>query len=477
MASILRSVTPLKRVPIQRGTLPTILLFFVFTTIYAFLLKWYGPIPAAGGMLILFMFCATLIYIEVGLVGLIFSMLFSPEISLGQVAVRAITLRFEDFLILVVFFAWMIRLAIRKEERRFRPANIYLPIAVFLLIGLISTIRGASLGLIDLPSGLMYFFKIFEFFMIFVFTFQYIDNLKKVKILFILMLFTALCLSLWNILLVPTTEVWTISRITTPFEGASPEPSTYGGFFTIVLGLTAALIYHAPTRRIRIWLFVFFGIMFIPFMYTLSRTSYVSFLAVVLALIIMKRNYKLLAVVLIVLVLSPVIFPEKVFDRIMYTFTDRIKAFGIFDRSFGERLFVWRKVWWNLIHRPILGGGLTKDSIIDGYYARILIETGLSGFAAFWWLMISIFRTASRTYKAMTIWWTQGLLLGFILGVIGLLVHAFSAITFYIVRIMEPFWFCTGMIYAISYLVAVDASSNEQNIQTETVSAEDTVPV
>jgi hypothetical protein len=38
---------------------------------------------------------------------------------------------------------------------------------------------------------------------------------------------------------------------------------------------------------------------------------------------------------------------------------------------------------------------------------------------------------------------------GLIAGLVGLLVHAIGANTFIIVRIMEPFWFVTGIIIAL----------------------------
>jgi len=38
------------------------------------------------------------------------------------------------------------------------------------------------------------------------------------------------------------------------------------------------------------------------------------------------------------------------------------------------------------------------------------------------------------------------LTLGFLAGFVGLLIHSFSANTFVIVRIMEPFWFLAAVV-------------------------------
>ena len=48
----------------------------------------------------------TLLYIDAGLAVLIFSMLLSPEIGVGQVPGRDIVIRFEDFLLAIITFTW-----------------------------------------------------------------------------------------------------------------------------------------------------------------------------------------------------------------------------------------------------------------------------------------------------------------------------------------------------------------------------------
>ncbi len=46
----------------------------------------------------------------------------------------------------------------------------------------------------------------------------------------------------------------------------------------------------------------------------------------------------------------------------------------------------------------------------------------------------------------------KGLSLGFIAGFIGLAIHALTANTFIILRIMEPFWFITAIIMMLPTL-------------------------
>ncbi len=74
------------------------------------------------------------------------------------------------------------------------------------------------------------------------------------------------------------------------------------------------------------------------------------------------------------------------------------------------------------------------------------METGLLGAAAFLNLLWAIFRMGLGGYRSATDPFTKGLALGFLLGFVSLLVHAFGANTFLIVRIMEPFWLYTALV-------------------------------
>jgi len=70
----------------------------------------------------------------------------------------------------------------------------------------------------------------------------------------------------------------------------------------------------------------------------------------------------------------------------------------------------------------------------------------------FLWLNFTIFVNALKSFQFSKDEFTQGLSLGFIAGFLGLLTHALTANTFIIVRIMEPFWFLTAIVMALSEL-------------------------
>jgi len=57
---------------------------------------------------------------------------------------------------------------------------------------------------------------------------------------------------------------------------------------------------------------------------------------------------------------------------------------------------------------------------------------------------------------------SKGLIMGYMVGFVGLLVHAIGSNTFVIIRIAEPFWFFTAIVVKLSDIEAGTASMVEQ---------------
>jgi len=119
------------------------------------------------------------------------------------------------------------------------------------------------------------------------------------------------------------------------------------------------------------------------------------------------------------------------------------------DTSTSARLRSWRGGLQGWRKHLILGHGVTGYGFMDAQYPRILVETGIIGMLAFTWLIYTLFRIGF-TWLDHQDNLLRGLSVGLIAGLVGLLVHAIGANTFIIVRIMEPFWFLTGIVIALS---------------------------
>jgi O-antigen ligase len=195
------------------------------------------------------------------------------------------------------------------------------------------------------------------------------------------------------------------------------------------------------------------GLAFFTLLHTLSRGSYVAFIFTCLGLVALTRKKRFLLVG--VLVFGTFLFsfmkPAVVTNRINETFTSGTvyRPFGtriVLDESSSARVDVWKNIFDKAKKRPFFGYGVSAFGLIDSQYPLVLAETGLIGLWIFIWLMVRIFRDSLQVYRAVEDDWGQGLTLGFLAGFIGLLAHGFSAATFIIVRIMEPFWFIAAMV-------------------------------
>jgi signal transduction histidine kinase len=116
---------------------------------------------------------------------------------------------------------------------------------------------------------------------------------------------------------------------------------------------------------------------------------------------------------------------------------------------------------------PILGRGISGIGLIDGQYIRTLPEVGIIGLLAFLWLLWTIYKSSLGIYKQMNDNLYKGLVLGFMAGFIGLAVHALTANTFIIIRIMEPFWFIAGII------MVLPAVKKEEELESERIEVEE----
>jgi O-antigen ligase len=143
----------------------------------------------------------------------------------------------------------------------------------------------------------------------------------------------------------------------------------------------------------------------------------------------------------------------------MYSFTNA-RYYGFLDSSAAERVGVFGKALNYIKSYPLFGGGIgAAGGILDSQFARAIIETGLIGLVLFIWLLIGLFRIGIRLFRRGNEGWIKGFSIGFIIVVIGLIAHSFGNVTFYIVRIAEPFWALTGIVAYL--LVTAEANSGK----------------
>jgi hypothetical protein len=220
------------------------------------------------------------------------------------------------------------------------------------------------------------------------------------------------------------------------------------------MSLVIGLLTQYRGWRERIVLISFLAIIILPFIATLSRSSWIGLLPLLSVLFILsKRKINLSIIYLLLFVIFIIFSPGTVINRISSTFeVDRYysgtqKVMGIgFDPSASDRIARFKISLQNWTKHPILGAGVTGGGFIDGQYFRILEETGAIGLIVFSWLIYSIFKNAFAVFKKLEEPFFKGISLGLIIGLSGLLAHAIGTNTFIVVRIMEPFWLFVAIV-------------------------------
>jgi O-antigen ligase len=438
--------------------LPLVLLLFVLAA-FAVVIPYLSPLKTlalAGGVVV---FVLSFVSTEIALYILIFSMLLSPEFIVGMTegssSGRGLTLRLDDFLLVIIGFSWLARMAINKELGLFLKTPLNKPIGYYLTICLVSTLLGSIFGRVDLKTGFFYVLKYFEYVIIFFMVSNHLKDRRQLRNYVWAMLLTCAVVSVIGMVNVPAGE-----RVSAPFEGKVGEPNTFGGYLVFMICICAGLYLATDSFRNQLICSFLILLFTVPLFYTQSRSSYLAAVPAVLSFIwLSRKRYWVLPLILLIGLLLPYVAPQPAKERVAYTFTqgrdrkDVVTVAGIkLDTSTSARLVSWQEAVEDLYEHPVLGYGVTGYKFVDAQYVRVAAETGLVGLVVFLFLMATIFRESLRVKRATTDLFHRGLAIGFLAGFIGLLFHAIGANTFIIVRIMEPFWFVAAMVMAIPSL-------------------------
>jgi hypothetical protein len=403
------------------------------------------------GVAAIVLFSLVFLRTEFGLYVVIFSMLLSPEFSLagGLAERREAAIRVEDILLFIIGVAWLAKTAVNKEVGLVVKTSLNRPIAVYIASQLIATLIGMVAGTVRTNVGLIYVIKYVEYFVIYYMVANNVQDRRHAWRLVGAAFATAVIVSLHGLGQIPQGQ-----RVSAPFEGDAGEPNTFGGYLLLMMAVAAGLACEAKSLKLRMLYVGLLGIMFMPFLYTLSRTSYLAAVPVLITLFVLfpRRRLVVTAVLAVGVFVAVVAPPEAVQKRVKYTFQGQqmrgAPATGL-DPSTSERLESYEAAIEGWSQSPIVGRGVTGFRFIDAQYPRLLVESGLIGFVAFAWLVVSLVIGVTRVYRTADTPLVRGLAGGFLAAIMGILVHGIGANTFIIIRIMEPFWLFAAIVMSM----------------------------
>ena len=402
---------------------------------------------------------------EIAIYLLIGSMLLSPEFGVGGLATtggtlgRGVTFRFDDFLLVIIAVSWLIKSALYKELGVFKKTPLNGAMLFYAFACCLSTLLGIAAGRAEVMTGSLFVLKYIQYFVLFFLVINNIEDQKQVRRYWTAVLVVALIVGAIGLAQIPGG-----GRVTAPFEGDNPEPNTLGGYLAFLILICVALSLNLPDykRRISYLLIAFF--LFVPFLFTLSRASYLGFVPG-LAVVLLLNHQRLISYTLMALGLSllifPNVFPQAIRDRVTYTWTQKarpgqVMLFGQrLDTSTSARLQSFQAAIEDFYEEPLFGYGVTGWRFIDAQYFRTLLETGILGLFALFLLLYTLFRLGLNRFRySGEDPFSRGLAIGFLGGLVCLLVHAIGSNTFIIVRIMQPFWLVAGLVFMLRLAVA-----------------------
>ncbi|MEE9505460.1 MAG: hypothetical protein V3V90_10030, partial [Thermodesulfobacteriota bacterium] len=161
-------------------------------------------IAVAAGIII---FMVSFASSQAALYILIFSMLLGPEMIVGATAGaalgRGITIRLDDFILMIIGFSWLARMAIYKELGLFLRTSLNKPIAFYIIASLISTLFGALMGKVNLKTGLLFVLKYFEYMIIYFMVVNHLHDKRQIHHFLWALLFTCVAVSFLGIAQIP----------------------------------------------------------------------------------------------------------------------------------------------------------------------------------------------------------------------------------------------------------------------------------
>ncbi|MDA8244171.1 MAG: O-antigen ligase family protein [Elusimicrobia bacterium] len=413
---------------------------------------------------------------KLSLVLLVFSMLLSPEISLGALsASRSLVVRYDDIFIAIIFLSWFARTAIFKTKPFITSTPVQTPVLIYTALCIVSTSLGVLRGDLNWETSFFYVLKYVEYFLLFFMTVNIVEGEEDVKKLLMYMLVVAAIVTLYAYYYYYASGV--TSRATAPFEAPvgrpeESEPASLGGYYLLIFGILLGLLSEGggrlPMMALAMLLFSFPA-----FLFTYSRASYMGFAAMVPALFFFSRKRRLfmtgfLAAGLIGFFLVPSI-KHRVTERITMTYSG-VYATQSFETGAGQikledsaaaRIFsLKRTIFEKLPKHPILGWGVTGIGLGDTQYSLVLGELGVLGAGIFVWMLYRLFRTSRTVLASHKDPVVRALAMGFLASLFGLLFQALGVNTFIIVRIMEPFWFVAALLSAQYIQVKKEGNEN-----------------
>jgi len=253
-------------------------------------------------------------------------------------------------------------------------------------------------------------------------------------------------------------EHWKIQMVGT-FSG---EHISFASYITFSLIMLLCFLFFQNKWRIPILGLVF--LLFYCFLLSFSRTAYIAFCIGIAAIFIIDKKpiiNKFRKEIILILVLAGIFFIIAEFTDIV-PIIERVETIRTFAK--GEytagRLDSWPKVISKTMNNPLhifIGSGIWKYRVMDNFFIKMFVETGIIGTAIFLYLIYSIFRECLKARRKVSP--KDSFFYPFIIGFLAvsvthLIIFNFAVDQMIIQRIMGNFWIFLGLLSVYNIKIA-----------------------
>ncbi|HVE38456.1 MAG TPA: O-antigen ligase family protein [Planctomycetota bacterium] len=389
---------------------------------------------AAGFMV----YIVTFIDLTLGLAILIACVGLSPELSIGGVQ----NLRLEDFVVPALLISWITRMM--QNRIPLAPLLVTPALPFYAVAIVLSTMVGVAAGTTSLSTAILYMGKFVEFFLIYVLLVNNVARREEFRALAAFAILVAVASAMM------VSSAFADERGPGRLNGPLGETANmYGGYLILNVGVALGLFLQARSGPARVGSAAAVVLLGIPLLYTYSRTSFVAIMVAALLFGIF-RDRRLLLVALIVALLTPVIAPDSIWNRIS---SISGVATGSEPSSWTSRIWAWQQAGGRALQEnPILGFGLAsiKLGMVDNEYVRVLVDTGILGLGLFLWVLIGLLLKASVLAGRLPAQsFERGYASGYWISFVAMMIHAVGATSYTSIRTMECFIVITGLFGAL----------------------------
>lgn len=391
----------------------------------------------------------------------------------------------EAFFVCALVF-WVLKRAFAYKYTRsmldsiitaFKPIKtcLNLPIAAFMLVGLFSMALSVSLPL----SLEGFFFKLFEWVMIYFIVAETINSRKRLNMILGVIFFSVLLITADGIFqcITGVDFIRKYPILVDRIQASFGTPNSFAGWLVVMLPLALSLSYSELDdyfdlsekkkrlkKLIRIGLWLISGLALACLVLTYTRGAWIAVMLSLIFLGILKGKRALILISIPLLLVAfvgirPAFLAEKSIDpRVFFLF--RIHYTLTIQRPYVD---LCREALAIIKDFPIFGSGLNTYAVVGphykvfeagGYYPhncylQMAAEMGLLGLGAFLWVIGTLFSASFANLKKIKNGFHGAVLIGLLMGLFGFLLHSTVDTNFYTLQLGNFMWLVIGLVVAV----------------------------